>query len=92
MQRKYKHTAAAAVKKIRQSSFFYRGPQLFNILPAKMRQFQPIDNLAKVHVEAFKAQLDKYLEDIPDELRSKEGGPNELIGTPDSIEGDKKKG
>ena len=67
VQRKYKHTAPVAVKKIRQSSFFYRGPQLYNLLPAKLRQVEEIDKPSKVHVDAFKLHLDKYLEDIPDE-------------------------
>ena len=64
---KYNNRAPARVKRCRHSSFFYKGPQLYNLLPAELRQLEEIDEPGKEHVEAFKVKLDKFLEKIPDE-------------------------
>ena len=50
-----------AIRSIREQSFQVKGPQLFNSLPKNIK------NITKVSVEDFKAHLDKYLENIPDE-------------------------
>ena len=50
-----------SVRKLREQSFQYNGPKLFNSLPKYLR------NISKVSVEEFKEKLDKYLELIPDE-------------------------
>ena len=49
------------IKAIRHGSFTYRGPRLFNCLPAELR------NLTKCSVDTFKNALDKFLANIPDE-------------------------
>ena len=49
------------IKAIRFGSFAYRGPRLFNCLPADLR------NLSKCSVDTFKNALDKFLGSIPDE-------------------------
>ena len=53
--------APTAIKTIRYSSFAILGPQLFNTLPAEIR------NLTACTVDSFKRSLDKYLKSIPDE-------------------------
>ena len=50
-----------AVRKLREQSFQYNGPKLFNSLPKCLR------GISKVSVEEFKEKLDKYLQHIPDE-------------------------
>ena len=50
---------------IRYASFGIRGPRLFNILPAKIR------NITGVSVNSFKHSLDKYLHTVPDEPQIK---------------------
>ena len=50
-----------AVRKLREQSFQYNGPRLFNSLPKCLR------GISKVSVEEFKEKLDKYLQNIPDE-------------------------
>ena len=67
VKRKFKQTAPATVRKLRQSSFFYRGPQLYCLLPEDLRQWEEIATPDKTHVMSFKAKLDKYLADIPDQ-------------------------
>jgi hypothetical protein len=49
------------IRKLRHSSFAIRGPRLFNILPAVLR------NKTECTVHAFKRSLDKFLETVPDE-------------------------
>ena len=46
---------------MRYSSFGVRGPRLFNILPANIR------NITGCSVNSFKHRLDKYLITVPDE-------------------------
>ena len=68
VRRKFKHRAPEAIKKLRQSSFFYRGPQLYNMLPESLRQFEEITSPNQSHVMAFKAKLDAFLATVPDQL------------------------
>ena len=67
VQRKFNNKAPEAIKKLRRNSFFYRGPQLYNLLPEELRQMEFIVNPGKMHVEKFKEKLDKYLSTIPDQ-------------------------
>ena len=46
---------------MRYASFGVRGPRLFNILPANIR------NITGCTVDSFKRSLDKYLATVPDE-------------------------
>ena len=64
---KYNRKASAKIRRIRHSSFFYKGPQLFNLLPESIRQFEEIVEPNQVHVDNFKKRVDEYLEKIPDE-------------------------
>ena len=64
---KYNRYAPAQIKKIRHSSFFYKGPQLYNLLPTDLRQMEEIDVPYQSHVDEFKKKLDKYLTNIPDQ-------------------------
>ena len=54
-------TAPARVKAARYASLGYRGPCLFNTVPAHIR------NLTNVPVDKFKKELDKFLSTVPDE-------------------------
>ena len=67
LRSKYRRTAPAKIRRVRHSSFFYKGPQLYNLLPESLRQFQEIAEPTQEHVEEFKAKLDEYLEIIPDD-------------------------
>ena len=49
------------VQTLREQTFQINGPQLFNSLPAYLR------NITKCGVDDFKTKLDKYLEKVPDE-------------------------
>ena len=55
------NNAPSDIKNIRYGSLSVRGPQLFNTLPAELR------NLTNCPVESFKRALDRFLTDIPDE-------------------------
>ena len=50
-----------SVQSIREQSFQVNGPQLFNSIPASIR------NMTKCGIEDFKMKLDKFLENVPDE-------------------------
>ena len=52
-----------AIQTLRENSFQVNGPRLFNCLPKKIR------NKRRCSVEEFKAELDIFLETIPDEPR-----------------------
>ena len=67
MRRKYKHKAPAKARRLRQSSFFYRGPQLWSLLQERLRQFEEIIEPTKDHEEKFDIKLDEYLAHISDE-------------------------
>ena len=56
-----RNNAPSDVKRIRYASLAVRGPQLFNILPAELR------NLSNCSVEIFKRALDSFLAGVPDE-------------------------
>ena len=64
---KYKRQASPKVRRCRHSSFFYKGPQLYNLMPSELRMFEEIDIPHKGHVDTFKGKLDKFLEKLPDE-------------------------
>ena len=70
LRSKYRRTAPAKIRRVRHSSFFYKGPQLYNLLPESLRQFQEIAEPTQEHVEEFKKKLDEYLEKIPDEPKA----------------------
>ena len=53
--------ASAKVKTLRENSFQVHAPKLFNSLPRKLR------NRTKCSIEDFKAELDHFLETVPDE-------------------------
>ena len=48
---RYNNRAPARVKRCRHSSFFYKGPQLYTLLPAELGQFKEISEPRKEHVE-----------------------------------------
>ena len=50
------------IKTIRENSFQYHTPKLFSSLPKAIR------NISKCSVEEFKAELDQFLDRVPDEL------------------------
>ena len=64
---KYDPRAPPSMRRIRHSSFFYKGPQLYNLLPPELRQFQEIEVPSQSNVDQFKKNLDRYLENIPDQ-------------------------
>ena len=64
---KYNRRAPEPVKRCRFSSFFYKAPQLYNLLPEEMRQPEHIDEPDQSHVEEFKKKLDNFLAHIPDQ-------------------------
>ena len=64
---KYNSKAPLKVRRIRHKSFFYKGPQLYNLLPTELRQLENIDEPNQGHVDAFKKKLDEYLTRIPDQ-------------------------
>jgi len=54
--------------RLKEESFFVRGPNLFNVLPVEVRDFPCKDpSNAKESTDSFKKHLDKYLKKIPDE-------------------------
>ncbi len=67
LRAKYKRRAPVKVRRCRHSSFFYKGPQLYNLLPVQLRQVEEIDVPDQRHIDSFKVKLDKFLEHIPDE-------------------------
>lgn len=56
-----KQTAPAPIRRLQYASLPIHGQQLFNTLPAEIR------NLTNIDVDSFKRRLDKYLQLIPDE-------------------------
>ena len=52
---------AQKARKLREQSFQYQGPKLFNCLPVSLR------NKVNCSLEEFKADLDQFLQNIPDE-------------------------
>ena len=59
-RRRFKQSAPEAAKKLRRNSFFYRGPQIYNLPPEELRQVEVIDHPDKSHDT-------KFLDTIPDE-------------------------
>ena len=54
-------SSPAAVRHARESSLAVKGAQIFNLLPA------PLRNLDSQHVDAFKTSLDAFLGQVPDQ-------------------------
>ena len=54
-------SAPAAVRKAREMTLGVRGAQLFNLLPANIR------NMNTDHVDTFKNHLDVFISSIPDQ-------------------------
>ena len=52
---------SAKIETLRENSFQVKGPQLFNILPPKIRK------MTRCSIEDFKTELDNFLSKIPDE-------------------------
>ena len=67
MRVKYNKQAIQSIKSIRHSSFFYKGPQLYNLLPPVLRQLDEIEIPEQKHVDEFKEYLDEFLTLIPDQ-------------------------
>ena len=67
LRARYNRRASNRVKRSCHSSFFYKGPQLYNLLPPGLRKLEEIVTPTQLHVDAFKADLDKFLEKIPDQ-------------------------
>ena len=64
---KYKHNSKKLVKRARHASFFYKGPQLYNLLPLELRQAEEISTPTQNHVNSFKRKVDNFLRNIPDQ-------------------------
>ena len=58
-------TATSKLQTLRDTTFCVNGPQLFNVLPSRIR------NMTKVGLPKFKAELDKFLKTVADEPLSK---------------------
>ena len=56
------------VRRARESSLSVKGAQMFNLLPANLR------NISSNQVNHFKSKLDSFLKTIPDEPTSPEEG------------------
>ena len=54
------------VRSLRNGSFFVIGPQLYNSIPATLRELENEDEGEKQKVENFKQKQDDYLRTIPD--------------------------
>ena len=71
LRSKYNHRAPPYVRRKRHSSFFYKGPQLFNLIPTELRDVQEITRIredpTQDDVDEFKKVLDQFLVNIPDE-------------------------
>ena len=63
----YVQGAPQRVRRIRHSSFFYKGAQLYNLIPIELRQLEEIAIADQSHVNVFKEKLDKFIEQVPDE-------------------------
>ena len=83
IRRKLTPKAKVTIKRLRQSSFFYRGPQIYNLLPVELRAFEEIVRPTQDHVDCFKKKLDNYLSLIPDQptlpTRQRAAETNSLI-------------
>lgn len=64
---KFKKNAPCWVKTIRSSSFFTKGPMLYNLLPVELRTEENLVEPTKANVQNFKQKLDKFLVTIPDQ-------------------------
>ena len=66
------------VQTIRGASFFNKAPQLFNLLPTKLRQPKYLHNPTPKNVDRFKTRVDSFLETIPDTPNT-EGLPKDIF-------------
>ena len=64
---RYVQRATLRVRRVRHSSFFYKGAQLYNLLPIELRQLEELSEPHQGNVNDYKGKLDKFLEQIPDE-------------------------
>ena len=64
---KFNPRAPTTVKSLRYSSFFNKGPMLYNRLPEDMRELENFVTPDKLQVAKFKTKMDKWLELIPDQ-------------------------
>ena len=67
LEPRYNRRAPEQVRRSRHSSFFYKGPQLFNLLPPHLKVVELIENPGQEDMEKYKEKLDKFLEKIPDQ-------------------------
>ena len=68
-----------SVQTLREDSFQVNGPRLFNSIPVNVR------GMTRCNIDNFKFKLDKFLETVPDEPRTKNlvpTAPNPIIGNP----------
>ena len=63
---KHDKHAARGTARIRNTSFFVKGPLMYNHLPSILRQREYVTVPTKAQVEKFKKKLDSHLETIPD--------------------------
>ena len=63
---KLKKNQPTYIKKMKQNSFNFIATKLFNRLPKYLRSFEPSPDVNNITF-AFKSQLDKFLEKIPDQ-------------------------
>ena len=61
-----KSSAPSIVKRMRNSSFGYRGPRLYNLLPESLRRIYSMEDGMDV-VSSFKKKLDCFLRSVPDQ-------------------------
>jgi len=59
-------TAPTWTKESEIPASLYKGPQLYNKLPQHLRELENITTPTKKNVDAFKTNLDKYLQTLPD--------------------------
>ena len=64
---KLPRTSAGWANKLKENSVLYRGVKIFNCLPSRQRKLGPCQNQQHYTPDSFKAKLDKYLSNIPDE-------------------------
>ena len=72
-------TSKKSVQTLREDSFQVNGPRLFNSIPAHIR------GMTRCNIHDFKFKLDKFLETVPDEPRTKNLVPsatNQINGNP----------
>ena len=72
-------TSKKSIQNLREDSFQVNGPRLFNSIPANIR------GMTRCNIDDFKFKLDKFLDTVPDEPRTKNLVPsasNQINGNP----------